>query len=171
MVRFTVSVLSLGVIASLTAAAPNPGPVSGSVGAVVPRAPDGSFSWATWVEDIIANPNDTHLNPQEAVEAAAKSGQSAVSTKRDTAFSLLEKRLTCQFERCRTIEAARIVNYLASIGGQDCVVRYGSGDMFSRWNVCEAFGVTNQWRGTKSPCLPIASPLFFALSKQVGRQR
>ena len=60
MVNFAVPVLALAMIVSVTAA---PAPTtSGTL-----------FSFSSWVEDIIANP-DTALSPEEAVLEAAKAG-------------------------------------------------------------------------------------------------
>lgn len=55
MVKFTASVVALAMAAAVTAA---PAPSS-----------ETTFSFASWVEDIIANP-DTALSPEQAVAAA-----------------------------------------------------------------------------------------------------
>lgn len=38
-----------------------------------------AFSWESWVNDIIANPNGTHLSPEEAVAASEASRGSLIS--------------------------------------------------------------------------------------------
>lgn len=47
--------------------------------AVNAAATPNTFSWESWVNDIIANPNGTHLSPEEAVAASEASRGSLIS--------------------------------------------------------------------------------------------
>ncbi|CAI0649936.1 unnamed protein product [Colletotrichum noveboracense] len=104
MVKFTASIVALAMAAAVTAA---PAPSS-----------ETTFSFASWVEDIIANP-DTALSPEQAVAAA--NSASVVSS-----AGGLTKRAWCPAEMkdAPSGDAAACLNDLARKGsaGTNCVV-------------------------------------------------
>ncbi|KAK5997629.1 hypothetical protein PT974_02993 [Cladobotryum mycophilum] len=93
MVNFAASALALMALA----------PVIGAV----PTA-DSTFSFTSWVEDIIANPKGQHLSPEGAVSAAALNDKGS-----------LEKRVTCNGGRTAPVnDAVSCINQLAREGGE-----------------------------------------------------
>ncbi|KAK0672018.1 hypothetical protein QBC41DRAFT_353732 [Cercophora samala] len=128
MVNFSIH---LAVLALATSVAAAPAPTDNS---------SVTFSFAQWIEDIIANP-DTALTPAEAVAAA--NAAKVVAT-----AGGLQKRAYCEelFGDAPAADAAACLDDLARKGaqGQQCVIGY---DVFSI-QMCRIGGA--QIRGSKS---------------------
>ncbi|KAF9881682.1 hypothetical protein CkaCkLH20_00828 [Colletotrichum karsti] len=118
MVKFTTSIIALAMAASVAAA---PAPTSQT-----------TFSFAQWVEDIIANP-DTALTPEEAVAAA----QSAAVV---TSAGGLSKRAWCQdaLKSAPAGDATACLNDLARKGAQGITCTVGQGQ--SSVQMCQIGG-------------------------------
>ncbi|WYZ36480.1 hypothetical protein EsH8_XV_000033 [Colletotrichum jinshuiense] len=117
MVNFALSVVAvLSVLAPIVKAAPAATQVGDAVEV---------FSFVKWVDGIIANPNGDNLTPEEAVQAWRKSINATQSVVASTVDSHLQKRVSCNTiagTEAYVPDAVTCINYLASLGGQACVV-------------------------------------------------
>ncbi|KAK4225771.1 hypothetical protein QBC38DRAFT_420503 [Podospora fimiseda] len=91
------------------------------------------FSFEKWIDGKISNPNGTHLTADEAYEAY-------MATRLDVDAGSLSKRATCNVHDkvAPAADAARAIDYLASIGNQDCKVKVTQ--RFSTWGNAEISG-------------------------------
>ncbi|KAH0429048.1 hypothetical protein CKAH01_06163 [Colletotrichum kahawae] len=111
MVSFTLPALATLALAALANGAPTTQTESVEI-----------FSFAKWVDGIIANPDGDNLTPEEAVEAwqASLNETSAVAES-----GLLQKRVICNTEpntEAYVPDAVTCINDLARKGGQACEV-------------------------------------------------
>ncbi|KAK4033336.1 hypothetical protein C8A01DRAFT_50050 [Parachaetomium inaequale] len=83
-----------------------------------------SFSFADWVEGIIANPQGDHLTPEQAIEAFNAS-RNSTSSSEHTKRGPLDKRVPSCNEQPNTevpiADAVACVNFLAAKGQTACV--------------------------------------------------
>ncbi|KAK1704840.1 hypothetical protein BDP67DRAFT_548905 [Colletotrichum lupini] len=83
------------------------------------------FSFAKWVDGIIANPEGDNLTPSQAVEAWRESVNATESDGTTSTNSLLQKRVTCNTvagTEASVPDAVSCINDLARKGSQACVV-------------------------------------------------
>ncbi|KAF4777954.1 hypothetical protein HER10_EVM0010672 [Colletotrichum scovillei] len=83
------------------------------------------FSFAKWVDGIIANPEGDNLTPSQAVEAWRESVNATESDGTTATNGLLQKRVTCNTvagTEASVPDAVSCINDLARKGSQACVV-------------------------------------------------
>lgn len=96
--------------------------------AAAPTTTSTDFTFAQWIEDIIANPQGDHLSPEEAVAAKNAAVASASATN-----PLLQERAYCdqKWGRANANDAASCLSYLAKLGAQGvwCGIADGQSDV------------------------------------------
>ncbi|KAK1689301.1 hypothetical protein BDP55DRAFT_765601 [Colletotrichum godetiae] len=83
------------------------------------------FSFAKWVDGIIANPEGDNLTPSEAVEAWRESVNATESDGTTPTNSMIQKRVSCNTiagTEASVPDAVSCINDLARKGSQACVV-------------------------------------------------
>ncbi|KAK3990705.1 hypothetical protein QBC44DRAFT_393990 [Cladorrhinum sp. PSN332] len=130
-------------------------PVIGAV-AVQPRAEEATqaepFSFVKWVDEIAANPNGTHLSPEQAYQEWERTVLNATETE-----GALHKRLRCNNipnASAPVPDAVQCINYLASLGTKPCKVTIES--RFVVWGNAEIWGIGAGMATHSSYCEHIA---------------
>ncbi|KAJ0381786.1 hypothetical protein COL922a_013849 [Colletotrichum nupharicola] len=161
----------LGAVATLAAVAP----LAAAAPAATP-APE-IFSFAKWVDGIIANPHGDNLTPEEAVEAYYKSVNASEAAalewdygrarKRDDAaegaspdwdYGRVRKRATCNTiagTQASVADAVSCINYLAGLGSTSCVVSNAKSHFCTIGNA-QITGVTSSSIPAASSCNDVA---------------
>lgn len=112
-------------------------------------APVERFSFAKWVDGIIADPNGTHLTPEQAIEAwertvvnATTETTTEASRSSSSSNGTLHKRLRCNNiwgGEAPVPDAVQCINHLAGLGTTPCVVQVES--RFATYGNAEIWGI------------------------------
>ncbi|KAK3295363.1 uncharacterized protein B0H64DRAFT_417099 [Chaetomium fimeti] len=116
MVRATLTTVALLAVCRAVGAAP---------AAAEPAVVTSDFSFAKWVDELIANP-DTAMTPDQAVEAFNAARNNTGSTEHSKRGDLT-KRVSCNEKpgtEAPVSDAVACINYLASLGQQKCECQY-----------------------------------------------
>ncbi|KAK1849735.1 hypothetical protein CCHR01_07637 [Colletotrichum chrysophilum] len=143
----------LGAVATLAAVAP----LAAAAPAATP-APE-IFSFAKWVDGIIANPYGDNLTPEEAVEAYYKSrNEVPEAASPDWDYGRVRKRATCNTiagTQASVADAVSCINYLAGLGSTSCVVSNAKSHFCTIGNA-QITGVTSGSIPAASSCNDVA---------------
>ncbi|KAK4226757.1 hypothetical protein QBC38DRAFT_365764 [Podospora fimiseda] len=102
------------------------------------------FSISQWVEEIIANPNGTHLSAEQAWET-----YKTTVVDNPQPAGTLQKRVRCNIQResAPAPDAVKCIEYLAGLGTTRCEVTLLV--RFAVWGNAEIVGVSNEIRNGK----------------------
>ncbi|KAL2852599.1 hypothetical protein BJX68DRAFT_265489 [Aspergillus pseudodeflectus] len=114
------------------------------------RDTDTGFSFETWVNGIIADPEGDHLSPAEAVAAA----QDAAALEKRSGDLTARESISCNDSgkpKASLQDASDAISQLARRGNANCHIPYAGGASLVKYGLAEIYGVTVNKHGSILP--------------------